>query len=90
MEKVKARTLSGFMELLPRQQAQFERVKGVLEETYARYGFTPLDTPHISLENGTQTVKMQFATFPQKIQNRCNLHPCVDEKLQRFSFCLTH
>jgi hypothetical protein len=52
--------------------------------------FTPLDTPHISLENGTQTVKMQFATFPQKIQNRCNLHPCVDEKLQRFSFCLTH
>jgi histidyl-tRNA synthetase len=35
------------MELLPRQQAQFERVKGVLEETYARYGFTPLDTPAI-------------------------------------------
>ena len=47
MERVKARTLSGFMELLPRQQAQFERVKGVLEETYARYGFTPLDTPAI-------------------------------------------
>ena len=22
---------------------------------------------------------MQFATFPQKIQNRCNLHPCEDE-----------
>ena len=39
--------MSGFMELLPRQQAQFERVKGVLEETYARYGFTPLDTPAI-------------------------------------------
>ena len=47
MEKVKARTLSGFMELLPRQQVQFERVKGVLEETYRRYGFTPLDTPII-------------------------------------------
>ena len=47
MERVKARTLSGFMELLPRQQAQFERVKGILEETYARYGFTPLDTPAI-------------------------------------------
>ena len=42
--------------------------------------FTPLDTPHIFLENGTQTVKMQFDTFPQKIQNRCNLHPCEDEK----------
>ena len=22
---------------------------------------------------------MQFDTFPQKIQNRCNLHPCEDE-----------
>ncbi|MBO5969787.1 MAG: hypothetical protein J6S14_14945 [Clostridia bacterium] len=29
---------------------------------------TPLDTPYIFLENGTQTVKMQFDTFPQKIQ----------------------
>ena len=28
---------------------------------------TPLDTSHIFLENGTQTVKMQFDTFPQKI-----------------------
>jgi hypothetical protein len=27
----------------------------------------PLDTPYIFLENGTQTVKMQFDTFPQKI-----------------------
>lgn len=28
---------------------------------------TPLDTPHIFLENGTQTVKMQFDTVPQKL-----------------------
>jgi len=47
MEKVKPRTLSGFMELLPRQQEQFERVKHVLEETYRRYGFMVLDTPVI-------------------------------------------
>jgi len=47
MERVKARTLSGFMELLPAQQAQFERVKAVLAQTYAKYGFTPLDTPVI-------------------------------------------
>lgn len=45
METVKARTLSGFMELMPRRQEQFERVKGILEETYRRYGFAPLDTP---------------------------------------------
>ena len=28
----------------------------------------PLDAPHIFFENGTQTVKMQFDIFPQKIQ----------------------
>ncbi len=47
MDRVKARTLSGFMELLPAQQAQFERVRAILAETYRRYGFTPLDTPVI-------------------------------------------
>lgn len=47
MEKVKPRTLSGFMELLPARQAQMERVMQTLRETYARYGFTPLDTPLI-------------------------------------------
>ncbi len=47
MERVKARTLSGFMELLPAQQVQFNRIKDILEKTYKRYGFTPLDTPVI-------------------------------------------
>ena len=47
MERVKARTLSGFMELLPAQQSQFERVREVLAGTYELYGFTPLDTPVI-------------------------------------------
>ncbi|MDY6299600.1 MAG: histidine--tRNA ligase [Selenomonadaceae bacterium] len=47
MERVKPRTLSGFMELLPPKQAQMEKLLSVLRETYARYGFTPLDTPAI-------------------------------------------
>ncbi|MBO5110162.1 MAG: hypothetical protein J6D21_05520, partial [Clostridia bacterium] len=42
-------------------------------------GLHPSGHPHIFLENGTQTVKMQFDTIPQKIQNRCDLHPCEDE-----------
>ena len=45
--------------------------------------FSPLletQSQGIFLENGTQTVKMQFDTISQKIQNRCNLHPCEDEK----------
>ena len=47
MEKLKPRTLSGFMELLPAPQMQLERMIEILRETYALYGFTPLDTPAI-------------------------------------------
>ena len=47
MEKIKPRTLSGFMELLPAPQMQMERMMQVLRDTYALYGFTPLDTPLI-------------------------------------------
>ncbi len=47
MERIKPRTLSGFMELLPGKQAQFERMLDILRKTYASYGFAPLDTPVI-------------------------------------------
>ncbi len=47
MAKVSPRTLSGFMELLPAQQMKMERMMSVLRESYALYGFTPLDTPVI-------------------------------------------
>ena len=45
--KIQPRTLSGFMELPPRQQVMMERIMSTLRETYALYGFTPLDTPLI-------------------------------------------
>ena len=47
MSKVQPRTLSGFLELLPGRQAQFERMAAIIRESYALYGFTPLDTPLI-------------------------------------------
>ena len=47
MAKVSPRTLSGFMELLPRQQMKMERMLSILRESYSLYGFTPLDTPVI-------------------------------------------
>ena len=47
MEIIKPRTLSGFMELLPGKQIQFERMVEILRNTYASYGFAPLDTPAI-------------------------------------------
>ena len=47
MPKVSPRTLSGFMELPPRQQMKMERMLSILRESYSLYGFTPLDTPVI-------------------------------------------
>ena len=47
MSIIKPRTLSGFMELLPGKQSQFERMLSVLRSTYASYGFAALDTPVI-------------------------------------------
>lgn len=36
---------SGFMELTPDMQVEFDRIKRIIEESYCSFGFTPLDTP---------------------------------------------
>ena len=47
MERIRPRTLSGFMELSPARQALFDRMVDSLRRTYSLYGFTALDTPLI-------------------------------------------
>ena len=47
MDIIKPRTLSGFMELLPDKQIKLEKMTQILRDTYASYGFAPLDTPAI-------------------------------------------
>ncbi len=47
MAKVQPRTLSGFMELLPARQIQFDRMAAIIRETFSLYAYTPLDTPLI-------------------------------------------
>ena len=47
MERIKPRTLSGFMELLPEKQQKLEKMMEILRKTYSLYGFAPLDTPAI-------------------------------------------
>lgn len=42
---VKPRTLSGFMELLPKEQLIFDQIRDTLASVYRQYGFLPLDTP---------------------------------------------
>ena len=47
MSKVQPRTLSGFMELLPAPQLQFDAMANIIRHSFGLYGFTPLDTPLI-------------------------------------------
>ncbi len=47
MDKIRPRTLSGFMELLPPAQAKMELFMQTLRDSYSLYGFAPLDTPII-------------------------------------------
>ena len=47
MAKVRPHTLSGFMELLPARQIQFDQMIEIIRESFSLYGFTPLDTPLI-------------------------------------------
>ena len=44
---IEPRTLPGFMELLPNEQIQFNRIKKIIQETYEKFGFLPIDTPVI-------------------------------------------
>jgi len=41
------RVMSGFMELLPEEQIEFDKIKATVMETFEAFGFTALDTPVI-------------------------------------------
>lgn len=45
MKTVEPRTLSGTMELLPKEQILFNQIKDTIKSVYESYGFLPLDTP---------------------------------------------
>ena len=47
MQKTQAKTLPGFMELLPNEQVLFNQMKETIQKTYEKYGFLPIDTPVI-------------------------------------------
>lgn len=44
-DKVEPRTLPGFMELLPKEQIEFNKMYDTIRRTYERFGYIPLDTP---------------------------------------------
>ena len=50
-DKIKPKTLPGFMELLPNEQILFNKMKEIIAKSYEKYGFLPLDTPIIEDAN---------------------------------------
>ncbi len=48
-QKVKPRTMPGFMELLPSEQILFNKMYDTIREVYESFGFLPLDTPVLEL-----------------------------------------
>ena len=46
-EIIKPKTLPGFMELLPKEQILFNKMRETIKESYEQYGFLPLNTPII-------------------------------------------
>ncbi|MDU5229340.1 MAG: HisS family protein, partial [Anaerococcus sp.] len=66
MNIVKPSTIAGVMELLPEEQAVFDRMKNTIEETFKDYNFLAIDTPVIEkneilfAKGGGETEKQIF------------------------------
>lgn len=44
-QKINVQPLAGMAEYLPNEQIEFERWKKIIDETYAQFGFTKIETP---------------------------------------------
>ena len=66
MDIIKPSTIAGVMELLPEDQAVFDRMKNTIEDTFKDYGFLSIDTPVIEkneilfAKGGGETQKQIF------------------------------
>ena len=69
MAQMKPRTLSGFMELLPGRQVQFDRMVDILRKTYSLYGFTPLTLPSL------KPAKSCWPRVAERLRNRSTALP---------------
>ncbi len=65
---VKPSTLPGFLELLPEDQIQFNKIRDSIRHTYENFGFVPIDTPlieksEILLAKGAGDTEKQIYRF---------------------------
>lgn len=65
---IKPSILSGFMELLPKEQIEFNRIMDIIKNNYEKGGFVPIDTPvmeksEILLAKGSEETDKQIYRF---------------------------
>jgi histidyl-tRNA synthetase len=65
---IKPSILSGFMELLPKEQIEFNRIMDIIKRNYEKSGFVPIDTPimeksEILLAKGSEETDKQIYRF---------------------------
>jgi len=66
--KINTKPLSGFMELKPAEQIQFNKIMKTVQNTYELYGFVPIDTPileraEVLLAKGGEDTDKQIYRF---------------------------
>ena len=63
---INTKVLSGFMELLPEEQLEFDRLKALVASSFAGFGYTPIETPAIerseilSAKGGQETDRQTY------------------------------
>ena len=63
---INTKVLSGFMELLPHEQIEFDRIKSLVASSFHKFGYTSLDTPVIErsevlhAKGGSETDKQTY------------------------------
>lgn len=73
---IEARTLPGFLELLPEDQILFNKIKETIEKNYKKFGFVPLDTPvlessEVLLAKAGGETEKQIYEFKKGDNNLC-------------------
>ncbi len=51
IKKIEPRILSGFLELLPKEQMKFNKILDTVKKVYEKFGFLSIDTPLIELSS---------------------------------------
>lgn len=75
----KPRSMTGALELLPPDQAQFDRIKIIIERTFRKFGFVSVDTPALELsevllckEGGGTEKQVYFAQSSGSLGNNAS------------------